>query len=56
MGDVEEYICINIVGNKARVNLATVVIRKQNTPNFPINEHYVYVSWGKECSFSENLV
>ena len=42
-----------------RANLKTVVSRKQSTPNFPKNEHflppdthtYVCVSGGKKCSF-----
>ena len=50
------------VGNKAnlkRANLKTEVTRKQSTPNFPKNKHflppdthtYVCVSPGKKCSF-----
>ena len=48
-----------------RTNLKTGVSRKQSTPNFPKNKHflptythtYVCVSGGKKCSgsFSENL-
>ena len=41
------------------MNLKTVVSKKQSTPNFPKNKHflapakytYVCVSWGKKCSF-----
>ena len=49
-----------LVSNKAkRANLKTDVIRKQSTPNFPKNEHFlprdthtcVCVSGGKKCSF-----
>ena len=44
-------------------NIKTEVTRKQSTPNFPLNEHflppdthtYMYVSGGKNVRFSENL-
>ena len=53
-------IIVQLVGNKTkRVNLKTGVARKQSTPNFPKNEHflppdthmYVCVSECKKCSF-----
>ena len=56
---LNEMLRLQIVGNKARVNLRTGVSRKQSTPNFPKNEHFlppdthtfVCVSGGKKCSF-----
>ena len=72
LGQLIEYIKRNIFLQKLyrkssvirqRANLKTGVSRKQSTPNFPKNEHflppdthtYVCVSGGKKCLFLEKF-